>query len=53
MMFSPRCRARQVIYAHCHGENTFDDSYRGEHNGVYYRLVSGDYVDFVPQKILD
>lgn len=45
--------AEQVVYAHCHGENTFDDSYKGEHNGVFYRLVSGDYVDFVPQKILD
>ena len=42
----------QVIYAHCHGERHFHDSIRGEYEGILYRLVSGDCVKWVPQKIL-
>lgn len=45
--------AEQVIYAHCHGEGQFQDSILGLHNGIRYRLVSGDYLDFRPEKILD
>ena len=45
--------AEQVIYAHCHGKNQFQDSILGFHNGIRYRLVSGDYLDFRPEKILD
>ena len=44
--------AEQVIYAHCHGKERFHDSLMGNVNGVKYSLVSGDYLDFVPQKIL-
>ena len=43
----------QVIYGHCHGESRFGDSIRGERRGVYYRLVSGDYLRWHPVKILD
>ena len=45
--------AEQVIYAHCHGETRFHDSIEGEKNGIMYRLVSGDYLQWLPLKILD
>ncbi|MDD6667049.1 MAG: metallophosphoesterase [Lachnospiraceae bacterium] len=44
--------ADQVIYSHCHGTARFHDSILGEHNGILYRLVSGDYLDFEPVRIL-
>lgn len=50
------CEARgaeQVIYSHSHGERNFHTSLEGEVNGIFYRLVSGDYVRFKPQKLLD
>ncbi len=45
-------RAEQVVYAHCHGESRFYDSIMGEKNGVIYRLVSGDFLRWMPEKIL-
>lgn len=42
----------QVIYSHCHGEARFHDSLLGEHRGIQYSLVSGDYLDFCPLKLL-
>ncbi len=45
--------AEQVIYAHSHGEDRFHDSIRGMYNGVYYRLVSGDFLRWQPMKLLD
>lgn len=45
--------AEQVIYAHCHGESRFHDSIQGMNNGVRYRLVSGDFLGWRPEKILD
>lgn len=44
--------AEQVIYSHCHGEERFHDSLQGVVRGITYRLVSGDYLDFKPVKIL-
>ena len=44
--------ADQVVYAHCHGKERFNDSLKGNVNGVKYSLVSGDYLDFKPQLIL-
>ena len=44
--------AEQVVYAHCHGESRFHDSLLGEHNGISYRLASGDYLRWQPLKIL-
>ena len=44
--------AEQVLYAHCHGETRFHDSVMGELNGVTYSLVSGDYLRWVPMKVL-
>ena len=45
-------RAEQVIYAHCHGEHRFHDSIEGRHHGILYRLVSGDYLKWMPERIL-
>ena len=45
--------AEQVVYAHCHGESRFHDSLEGEHRGVRYSLVSGDYRKWHPLKVLD
>ena len=44
--------AEQLIYAHCHGESRFHDSIEGEKNGVQYHLVSGDYLKWVPLRLL-
>ena len=44
--------AEQVIYAHCHGEHRFHDSLEGRHHGIMYRLVSGDYLNWMPLQIL-
>ena len=45
--------AEQVIYAHCHGESRFHDSILGGHHGIRYSLVSGDYLRWVPMKVMD
>ncbi len=45
--------AEQVVYAHCHGSRHFQDSLLGVHDGILYRLVSGDYLNWKPEKILD
>ena len=49
--FAEEIGAEQVIYSHLHGKSKFDGSIKGMCNGIKYTLVSGDYVDFVPQKI--
>lgn len=45
--------AEHVVYSHCHGERRFGDSIRGSFHNVEYHLVSGDYLNFRPAKILD
>ena len=45
--------ASKVIYAHCHGESRFHDSIEGMYNGVFYQLVSGDFLKWQPYKVLD
>ena len=45
--------AEQVIYAHSHGESRFHDSIHGDFNGVSYHLASGDYLRWMPHKVLD
>lgn len=45
--------AEQVIYAHSHGEARFYDSIHGMKNGILYRLVSGDFLKWMPVKVLD
>jgi len=44
--------AEHVVYSHCHGTDRFDDSFKGEVNGIMYHLVSADYLKFKPEKIL-
>ena len=44
--------AEQLIYAHSHGASRFHDSILGEKHGICYRLVSGDYLKWRPEKIL-
>ena len=44
---------KEVIYAHCHGYKRFHDSILGKYRGRNYRLVSGDYLGWVPEKILE
>lgn len=44
--------AEKVIYSHCHGRARYDDSFKGLVNGIEYRLVSGDYLKFRPERIL-
>lgn len=45
--------AEHVVYSHCHGEARFGDSIQGMHNGIHYHLVSGDFLNFKPEKIVD
>jgi len=44
--------AERVVYAHCHGRSRFNDSIRGTFRGVEYRLVSGDYLLWRPERIV-
>lgn len=45
--------ASKVIYSHCHGKARYDDSLQGYVDGIEYRLVSGDYLKFKPELILE
>ena len=44
--------ASKVIYSHCHGRERYDDSFKGWVDGIEYKLVSGDYLGFKPEKVL-
>ena len=44
--------AEQVIYAHCHGTHRFHDSLEGRHHGIMYHLVSGDFLQWIPMRVL-
>lgn len=44
--------AEQVIYSHSHGKERFYDSIHGRYHGVKYSLVSGDYLNFRPIRVL-
>ena len=44
--------AMKVIYSHCHGNDRFDDSYKGMVDGIDYHLVSADFLRFKPERIL-
>ena len=46
-------RAHTVLYGHLHGEKSFNASIIGECSGVCYKLVSADYIDFMPIKIIE
>ena len=42
-----------MYYGHLHGEESFKMGLKGIRNGIEYNLVSADYVDFVPIKVMD
>lgn len=44
--------AEKVVYSHCHGRKRYGDSIRGFRNGIEYRLVSSDYLGFMPVRVL-
>ena len=44
--------AEIVVYSHCHGMERYNDSYKGLVDGINYYLVSGDFLDFCPKRIL-
>ena len=43
---------KRVVYGHLHGKKKYDNSLIGNKNNVEYSLVSADYLDFTPIKIL-
>ena len=44
--------AQKGIYSHCHGRRRYADSIRGYFHGIEYKLVSSDYLNFIPDRIL-
>lgn len=52
-LMAEKYHADKVIYSHCHGRDRFDDSFKGYVNGIEYKLVSGDYLKFKPELILE
>ena len=42
----------QVVYGHLHGPQAFRKGIASEHSGVVYRLVSADYLDCKPLRIV-
>jgi predicted phosphohydrolase len=42
----------QVLYGHLHGRDAFKIGVKGEHGGVKYALVSADYLDFSPLRVI-
>lgn len=42
---------KDVIYGHLHGKYSFPTGISGEMNGVNYKLVSADYLDFKPLRL--
>lgn len=46
-------QVQQVIYSHCHGQARYHDSLSGRIRGIEYRLVSSDYLQFYPLRVLD
>lgn len=43
---------KNVIYGHLHGKGKYELSYLGEVDGINYKLVSADYLNFSPIKIM-
>ncbi len=43
---------KRVIYGHLHGKHSFPTGIKGNVNGVEYKLVSADYLNFKPIKLL-
>lgn len=43
---------KTVVYGHLHGKDNFAVGIKGNHDGIEYHLVSSDYLDFCPKKIM-
>ncbi|WP_341877547.1 metallophosphoesterase [Defluviitalea saccharophila] len=41
-------KVEKVLYGHLHGKDSFNLGLQGIHNGIEYKLVSSDYIDFKP-----
>ena len=39
-------------YGHVHGKSQHKYAINGERDGIRYHLISGDYIQFIPQKIM-
>ena len=50
--FAREIGAKCLVYSHLHGRERFADSLRGEYGGVEYFLVSADYLEFKPFRLL-
>lgn len=46
-----KCGVKTCVYGHLHGKEAFKHGYKGNWNGVEYKLVSLDYVNATPLKI--
>ena len=42
----------KVVYGHLHGRENFKNGFEGIKNNIEYRLVSADYIDFTPIRIV-
>ncbi len=42
----------KVVYGHLHGRENFKNGFEGMRNNIEYRLVSADYVNFTPVRIV-
>lgn len=43
---------KKVVYGHLHGEENHRAAFQGIKNGAAYTLVSSDYLDFCPRRII-
>ncbi|MDD3570042.1 MAG: metallophosphoesterase [Lachnospiraceae bacterium] len=43
---------KTVVYGHLHGTDNFPMGIKGVHDGIEYHLVSSDYLNFCPKKIM-
>lgn len=43
---------KKVLYGHLHGKESHGTAFQGVRDGVEYLLVSSDYLDFCPKRIL-
>lgn len=43
---------KNVIYGHLHGKDKYNSSFLGNVDGINYKLVSADYLNFSPVKIM-
>ncbi len=43
----------KAVYGHLHGRDNFDYGFKGFKNGIEYKLVSADFVNFKPERIME